>query len=137
MFDHVTIRVSDLAASRAFYDLALYAYDRRVGDGFEWNDFSIAPAREGKPVTQGLHVGFHADSRDEVDSWWRRLTDAGYESDGEPGVRPEYSPHYYGAFVLDPDGNSVESMINEPPRTDEIDHLWIRVRDIEASRAFY
>jgi catechol 2,3-dioxygenase-like lactoylglutathione lyase family enzyme len=59
--------------------------------------------------------------------------------DGAPGPRPEYSPHYYGAFVRDPDGNSVEAVHHGEPQEGEnrLDHLWIRVRDLVESRLFY
>ena len=64
------------------------------------------------------------------------MTEAGYTSDGEPGPRPEYSGDYYGAFVLDPDGNSVEAVHHGTSRVD-IDHLWLRTADLAAARAFY
>lgn len=100
MFDHVTIRVSDLAASRRFYTEAL-GLPTNDGEYVEWGDFGIAP---GDQPTRNLHVGFGVEDRDAVDAWWARLTEAGYESDGEPGPRPIYTESYYGAFVLDPDG---------------------------------
>ena len=138
MLDHVTIRVSDLAASAAFYTAVLQRGPR--GEGFhEWDDFSIAPAEDTHPVTRHLHVAFAARSKDEVDDFWRRGVEAGYRSDGEPGLRPQYRPDYYGGFLLDPDGNSVES-VHRPGRTEEgppIDHLWVGVSDLEASRRFY
>jgi catechol 2,3-dioxygenase-like lactoylglutathione lyase family enzyme len=130
VFDHVTIRVSDLAASRRFYETVLTA------TGIEWDDWSIVPAAAGEPVTRGLHVGFGAESRDDVDAFWRIGVDAGYESDGEPGPRTEYGPDYYGGFLLDPDGNSVEAVHFEDVRRG-VDHLWIRVADVEASKRFY
>jgi predicted lactoylglutathione lyase len=72
-----------------------------------------------------------------VDSWWRRLVDAGYESDGEPGLRPQYSASYYGSFVRDPDGNSVEAVHHDQSQPSGIDHLWFRTGDVAAARAFY
>jgi catechol 2,3-dioxygenase-like lactoylglutathione lyase family enzyme len=64
--------------------------------------------------------------------------DAGYRSDGEPGPRPEYGGDYYGGFLLDPDGNSIEAVNHdEVSRQGDIDHLWIRVSDLAAGRAFY
>jgi catechol 2,3-dioxygenase-like lactoylglutathione lyase family enzyme len=80
-----------------------------------------------------------ARSREAVDEWWRTMTGAGYRDDGTPGPRPQYSEDYYGAFVLDPDGNSVEAVHGGWPRGGEnrIDHLWIRVRDLNAQRHFY
>jgi len=102
VFDHVDITVSDLAASRAFYREAL-GLPTVEGEWIEWGDFGIQPVDEEHPLTRNLHIAFGAADRDAVDAWWNRMTEAGYESDGEPGPRPQYSPTYYGAFVLDPD----------------------------------
>jgi catechol 2,3-dioxygenase-like lactoylglutathione lyase family enzyme len=109
-----------------------YAAER----GFEWNDFSWY---EGEPVTRRLHVAFAAPSHEHVDAFWRELTAAGYRDDGRPGPRPQYSADYYGAFVLDPDGNSIEAVHHGHVRDDGgvIDHLWLRVRSIEETRRFY
>jgi hypothetical protein len=71
-----------------------------------------------------------------VDAFWRAGTEAGYRDDGAPGPRPQYGPDYYGGFLLDPDGNSAEAVHNLP-RDGVVDHLWIRVSDLDASRAFY
>ena len=71
-------------------------------------------------------------------TFWRTGTAAGYESDGEPGPRPQYSDDYYGAFLLDPDGNSVEAVHHGSLRDGgNVDHLWIRVSDVEAATDFY
>jgi catechol 2,3-dioxygenase-like lactoylglutathione lyase family enzyme len=138
MLDHVTIRVSDLEGSRRFYSTVLAR--EPVGEEYlEWDDFSIAPVEADRPLTRHLHVAFASSSREEVDSFWRRGVEAGYLSDGEPGLRPQYTPDYYGGFLLDPDGNSVEA-VHRPGRTEEgppIDHLWLGVADVEASRRFY
>jgi catechol 2,3-dioxygenase-like lactoylglutathione lyase family enzyme len=138
MFDHVTIRVSDLEASKRFYETVLQREPE--GEEFlEWDDFGIAQADGELSVTRHLHVGFAAPSREEVDAFWRRGVEAGYRSDGEPGLRPEYNPDYYGGFLLDPDGNSAEACtgfrdaVGGPP----IDHLWLGVRDLAASRRFW
>jgi catechol 2,3-dioxygenase-like lactoylglutathione lyase family enzyme len=142
MFDHVTIRVADVEAAERFYDTVLAALG--VGrstdsEGLpEWDDFSLAGAGDQNPVTRGLHVGFVAPSREAVDAFWRAGVEAGYRDDGEPGPRPQYSPDYYGGFLLDPDGNSAEAVHRAAPRRDGvIDHLWIRVADVEASKRFY
>jgi catechol 2,3-dioxygenase-like lactoylglutathione lyase family enzyme len=140
VFDHVTIRVSDREASERFYEtvLAVLAIDETYsGDQFtEWGDFSLTSASAWNPVTRGLHVGFGAPSRQRVDEFWQAGVEAGYESDGQPGPRTEYGDDYYGGFLLDPDGNSVEAVHFEDVRRG-IDHLWIRVRDVEASKRFY
>lgn len=133
VFDHVTIRVSDLARSRGFYELALGrpTYD---GSFIEWGDFSIVG---GSNIARRLHVGFGAPDRASVDAWWRRMTEAGFASDGAPGPRPQYGPTYYGAFVLDLDGNSIEAMHHESSVPSGIQHLWFRTRDIDAARDFF
>jgi catechol 2,3-dioxygenase-like lactoylglutathione lyase family enzyme len=145
VFDHVTIRVPDLAAAQRFYELAFDAIDFRgtpaVGENFlEWNDFSIAQATSDAPPTRGLHIAFVARSRGHVDAFWDALTGAGYQDDGPPGPRPQYSKTYYGAFVLDPgSNNSIEAVHHNNVRTDggAIDHLWIRVAHVGAARRFY
>lgn len=136
MFDHLDIGVSDYAASRAFYTLA-FGEPRDEGEWLEWGDFGVTPADADHPVTRRLHVGFGVESREAVDAWWRRLVDAGYESDGEPGPRPEYTETYYGGFVLDPDGNSIEAVHHYRSRTGEIDHVWLRTDDLAATKRFY
>jgi catechol 2,3-dioxygenase-like lactoylglutathione lyase family enzyme len=144
MFDHVTIRVSDREASERFYESLLRivgiekTYD---GEQFvEWDDFSLMTAREGKPATRRLHVGFPAAARDMVDKFWHAGVRAGYPSDGEPGPRPEYGGDYYGGFLLDPDGNSAEAVHYTDGGLREdgtIDHVWMRVSDVAASKRFY
>ena len=136
MFDHVEIHVSDLAASRAFYHEAL-GLPTFEGELVEWGDFGIVAVDDEHPLTRDLHVAFGAESRDDVDAWWNRMTEAGYESDGDPGPRPQYSESYYGAFVIDPDGNSVESVHHDTSRPREVDHLWLRTRDVAAAKRFY
>jgi catechol 2,3-dioxygenase-like lactoylglutathione lyase family enzyme len=142
MLDHVTIRVSDREASRRFYDTVLPVVglrrEREIEDFEEWGDFSLAAVGDA-PLTKRLHVGFGARSRAEVDAFWRAGVEAGYRSDGEPGPRPEYHDEYYGGFLLDPDGNSVEAVSHGRLRATEqgIDHLWLRVADLDSSRRFW
>jgi catechol 2,3-dioxygenase-like lactoylglutathione lyase family enzyme len=141
VFDHVTIRVSDHAASERFYDTVLRTLGLERDDDAEfseWGDFSIGEATDEKPVTRRLHVAFFAPSREVVDAFWRAGVEAGYRDDGAPGPRPQYSPDYYGGFLLDPDGNSAEAVHHGSEReTGAIDHLWIRVADVDAARRFY
>jgi catechol 2,3-dioxygenase-like lactoylglutathione lyase family enzyme len=145
VFDHVTIRVSDREASERFYDTILQALgiemtyrDRRFT---EWDDFSLTAGDDDNPVTRGLHLGFVARSRERVDEFWHAGTDAGYRADGAPGLRPEYRHDYYGAFLLDPDGNSAEAVhhgdVRPGGRAGNLDHLWIRVADRAAAQRFY
>ena len=142
MFDHVTIRVTDRIASERFYDTVLteLGIDRtyRTGTFSEWEDFSLAGADDANPPTRRLHVAFVAPSREQADEFWRAGADAGYADAGRPGPRPEYRDDYYGAFLLDPDGNSAEAVHHGGLRRDGIDdHLWIRVADVAAARRFY
>jgi catechol 2,3-dioxygenase-like lactoylglutathione lyase family enzyme len=142
VFDHVTIRTSDRAASELFYKTVLRTLaleQTHAGEHYvEWDDFSIAQANEENPATRRLHIGFVAPSRVHVDEFWRVGTEAGYEDDGAPGPRPHYREDYYGAFLLDPDGNSAEAVYHGAMRKDGyIDHLWIRVADLSAARRFY
>jgi catechol 2,3-dioxygenase-like lactoylglutathione lyase family enzyme len=142
MFDHVTIRASDRTVSERFYDTVLsqLGIDRtyRTGTFSEWGDFQLAGADDANPATRRLHVGFVSPSRDQVDEFWRAGTGAGYADDGQPGPRPEYGGDYYGAFLLDPDGNSAEAVDHGSLRRGGIvDHLWIRVADLGSARRFY
>jgi catechol 2,3-dioxygenase-like lactoylglutathione lyase family enzyme len=143
VFDHVTIRASDRAASRRFYETVLSAVAIELtasGDlGEEWDDFSIADAEDGSRVTRRLHIAFPAPTREHVGRFWQTGVDAGYRDDGPPGPRPEYGDDYFGAFLLDPDGNSAEAVhyADKLREVGTVDHVWIRVRDVAASKRFY
>jgi catechol 2,3-dioxygenase-like lactoylglutathione lyase family enzyme len=142
VFDHVTIRAGDRAASERFYDTVLATLGIRKDHSddqlAEWGDFSVSPAEQDRPVTRGLHIGFLAPSHDEVDEFWRAGTEAGYRDDGPPGPRPQYMEDYYGSFLLDPDGNSAEAVHHSRMRgRGAIDHVWLRVSDVAAARRFY
>jgi catechol 2,3-dioxygenase-like lactoylglutathione lyase family enzyme len=142
VFDHVTIRVSHPDASKRFYELVLQTIGIELTysdeHSYEWDDFSLSQATDEKPVTQRLHIGFAAYSRTEVDAFWQAGTEAGYRDDGAPGPRPIYRDDYYGAFLLDPDGNSIEAVHHGAVRPDGgISHLWLRVADVNASKTFY
>jgi catechol 2,3-dioxygenase-like lactoylglutathione lyase family enzyme len=122
MLDHVGFSVSDYARSRAFYERALAPLGLsllmepipeaggfgRAGKPFFWID-----AR--RPASQtGIHVAFAVESRDIVDAFHAAALEAGGTDNGAPGVREIYHPHYYGAYVLDPDGNNVEAVCHKP-----------------------
>jgi catechol 2,3-dioxygenase-like lactoylglutathione lyase family enzyme len=126
LFERVTVRASDLAASTAFYATVLAP----IGGGA--GDLAIT---HGDPPTQRLHIGFYVPSAELVHAFWEAGRAAGYTDDGEPGPRPHYGEDYYGGFLLDPDGNSAEAMTHDPERVQgQIDHLWIRVPDVAAAR---
>jgi|1186.fasta_scaffold25701_2 catechol 2,3-dioxygenase-like lactoylglutathione lyase family enzyme len=142
VFDHLTIRVSDRDASGEFYRLVLaelgYSPTHESPEYIEWDDFGLLRGDAENPPTTGLHIGFAAASRDLVDAFWRAGTENGHRSDGEPGMRTQYRDDYYGAFLIDPDGNSVEAVHHGKLRHGgTIDHLWIRVSDLDAAQRFY
>ncbi len=142
MFDHVTIRVGDRSASERFYDTVLrpLGIERtyRTDTFSEWRDFMVTGANRATPATRRLHIAFAAPSREQVDEFWQVGTEAGYPDEGQPGPRPEYRDDYYGAFLLDPDGNSAEAVNHGAMRrAGTIDHLWIRVADVAAAKRFY
>ncbi len=135
MFDHVTIRAADAAASERFYATVLDG----TPDG-DWRaDLRVEQAAGSDGVTRHVHVAFVTASHEQVDVFWRAGVAAGYESDGAPGPRTVYSATYYGGFLLDPDGNSAEAVHHGREREpgSAIDHLWIGVADINASLRFW
>jgi catechol 2,3-dioxygenase-like lactoylglutathione lyase family enzyme len=117
VIDHVTVRVSDFEASKAFYSTVLaplghaLAWEDPEQKLAEWGDFSIAA--DGKPLTRHVHIAFAAQSREEVEAFHRAALEAGHRDNGPPGERPVYHVGYYGAFVLDPDGNNVEAVFHD------------------------
>lgn len=121
MFDHVSLTVADFEASRAFYEaalapLGLRAYPnalgtRETGFGDGETDLWIG---EGGPLKGRLHVAFRAPDRATVDAFYAAAMAAGGRDNGPPGLRPQYHAHYYGAFVLDPDGHNVEAVCHTP-----------------------
>jgi catechol 2,3-dioxygenase-like lactoylglutathione lyase family enzyme len=142
MLEHAAIRVADLEASERFYRTTLGALGIEPTDSgngwLRWRDFLIVAADSEQPPTRHLHVGFVAPSREHVGEFWRAGRGAGYEDAGAPGERPQYTPAYYGAFLRDPDGNSVEAVHHADVRHGgNIDHLWVRVPDLDAESAFY
>ena len=116
--DHLTLRVRDLAASRAFYEAALaplgvnvHEVGREVVFGPEGAE-DLALAEDARP-SGPLHLAFLAASREEVDAFHRAALAAGATDNGPPGPRPQYHPGYYGAYVIDPDGNNVEAVFHD------------------------
>lgn len=115
MIDHFNLPVSDLARSRSFYERILaplgYGFvmqdDAAVGFGRDSWEFGILATSA--PI-QRLHVAFMASDRLAVDAFFAAAITAGGTSNGSPGVRADYSPTYYAAFVIDPDGHNVEAV---------------------------
>ena len=126
MFDHVGLNVRDYGKSRAFYERALAALGYGIVMEFaEWK--AVGFGRDGKPsfwlserepYGTGTHVALACDDRGSVDAFHGAALAAGGTDNGAPGVREHYHANYYGAFVLDPDGNNVEAVCHSPAKDD-------------------
>jgi catechol 2,3-dioxygenase-like lactoylglutathione lyase family enzyme len=120
MIDHVSVSVSDLEKSVAFYEklLAPLGYEKleerpaTVGFGRKYAEFWINHRPWMKPVEEesGTHIALRASSPEMVDAFHAAALAAGGSSDGEPGPRPQHGEGYYAAFVRDPDGNRIEAV---------------------------
>jgi len=126
MLDHITLYVRDMAVAEHFYAAALaplgFAEEARfpgdvtgIGDVIGYGppsrpQFWIVPASAEHAVSGPFHLAFAATSQDAVDNFYHAALDAGGRDNGAPGPRPQYRPDYYGAFVLDPDGNNMEAV---------------------------
>jgi catechol 2,3-dioxygenase-like lactoylglutathione lyase family enzyme len=121
MLDHVTLGVTGLTRSIKFYDHALkpLGIERLARDGSK----SVGYGASGKAffwigerdeVGSGAHVAFAAPDRETVGAFHAAAIAAGGHDNGEPGLRPQYHRHYYGAFVLDPDGHNIEAVCHSP-----------------------
>jgi len=123
--DHVSVGVTNMKRSKAFYDAALaplgmtpvYPVEingELVGVGYgEANkpSFWIQLPINGQAASMGngVHIAFRANAREQVDAFYLAAIEQGGIEDGRPGLRTEYHPDYYGAFVRDPDGNKIEA----------------------------
>jgi catechol 2,3-dioxygenase-like lactoylglutathione lyase family enzyme len=118
--DHITLRVSDFPRSRAFYTAALAPLGISVlmeaGDacGFGAGRRPHFWLAQGETPSGPLHVAFVAANRAEVRAFYQAALAAGGKDNGAPGLRPQYHADYYGAFVLDPDGNNAEAVCRLP-----------------------
>jgi catechol 2,3-dioxygenase-like lactoylglutathione lyase family enzyme len=107
------LRVSDFAASRRFYEAALRALGFEIrghDDSFASDELYVSA--DGEP-TKGMHLAFQAADQDAVHRFYEAALAAGGRDNGAPGER-SYHPGYYGAFVLDPDGNNIEAVYHGP-----------------------
>ena len=119
MLDHVSIGVRDFAAARRFYDAVLatlgakclYEYEGGAGYGTEQPDFWLNATQHPVPPDDrsGLHISFVAPTRPAVDAFYAAALKAGGRDNGKPGLRPDYGPNYYAAFVYDRDGYRIEA----------------------------
>ena len=122
MIDHTGLTVSNFARAREFYTAALqplgYGVIMEFGEAIGLGelatrkpDFWVAA---GEPVKPSLHFAFRAASREIVDKFHAAALAAGGRDNGRPGPRPHYHENYYGAFVLDFDGNNIEAVCHTP-----------------------
>ena len=122
MIDHVGFAVRDYARSKAFYEQALVSLGlglllepagQAAGFGEGGNPFFWIEAT-GRPVQGRLHIAFAAASRAQVNAFHAAALESGAVDNGAPGPRPIYHPHYYGGYVLDPDGHNIEAVCHAP-----------------------
>lgn len=120
MIDHVSISVSDLDRSAAFYQAVLAQLGMEklaekpgtVGFGKKYPEFWLNFREDLEPLSanSGRHICLRAQSTEEVDRFWQSATKLGAADEGAPGLRPEYTAQYYAAFIRDFDGNSIEAV---------------------------
>ncbi|MCA7082047.1 VOC family protein [Cupriavidus sp. DB3] len=121
MFDHVKFGVTDYTASKAFFLKALESLGVAVAsEGTPSYGVELCPP--GKPSLclfqtdekpAHLHLAFKAETRQQVDAFYRAALEAGAKDNGAPGLRPHYHPNYYAAFVIGPDGHNIEVVCHE------------------------
>jgi catechol 2,3-dioxygenase-like lactoylglutathione lyase family enzyme len=123
MFDHVKFGVSDFEASKAFFVKALEPLGIViVGEGAPTYGVELCHPKgtvslclfqtAEKPAH--LHVAFAAETREQVDAFYRAALAAGARDNGPPGLRPQYHANYYAAFVIGPDGHNLEAVCSRP-----------------------
>jgi catechol 2,3-dioxygenase-like lactoylglutathione lyase family enzyme len=130
VIDHIGMSVRDIAHATEFYRTALAplgigvvmevsAEDTgsgaAVGFGANWKPFFWIGEGFHPAGDQHIHVAFTAPSREAVDAFYAAAIAAGGKDNGPPGLRPHYHENYYGAFVLDADGNNIEAVCHAPP----------------------
>jgi catechol 2,3-dioxygenase-like lactoylglutathione lyase family enzyme len=128
--DHISVGVNDIKKAKAFYDAALGALGWKVvmpveikgtlvGIGYGeddhprfWAQLPINGDRSSNG--NGAHIAFSSPTRAGVDAFYIAAIENGGTDDGKPGLRSEYHPSYYGAFVRDPAGNKLEAVCHAP-----------------------
>ncbi len=118
MLDHITLPVSNYPETKTKYDAVFSAInikcvhegDGYAGYGVDRPEFWISEPYEGKPSAQNAHIAIAVASKDLVNKFHEAALAQGWKDNGAPGPRPEYDDNYYGAFVLDQDGNNIEAV---------------------------
>ena len=119
MIDHVSIGVRDFPRARAFYDAVFAALGARAHDsGADYAGYGrevpvywvqVTPNPVPPGMGSGLHFCFHAETRAQVEAFYKAALAHGGTDNGPPGLRPNYGPDYYAAFAIDPDGYRIEA----------------------------
>ena len=119
MIDHIVVNVRNLKESRRFYDQALAPLGYRLvkefpgGIGYGMGAKADFWMMQRDPHSEAVHVAFACGTRSLVDAFHAAAVSAGGRDFGRPGIRVHYHADYYGAFVLDPDGNNIEAICHE------------------------
>lgn len=125
--DHITMTVADIGKSRTFYEKALeplgicIEFEHAPYVGFGRNgkpEFWLGPAGDGDEAQHPMHLCFTARNRNEVNAFYHAALAAGGKDNGKPGLREQYHPNYYGAFVIDPDGHNIEAVCHVMEQAD-------------------
>lgn len=118
LIDHVHLRARNFANTRHFYAAVLEVLGigiEQSGEGWFQVDELFVDAADAKTIPTHVHLAFQARDRAMVDAFYQAALIAGGTDNGPPGER-HYHPGYYGAFVLDPDGNNIEAVFHGPVR---------------------
>jgi catechol 2,3-dioxygenase-like lactoylglutathione lyase family enzyme len=142
MFDHITLRVADLAIASSAFTAVLDELEIEQTTSTPtlsvWGNFALTQTDDAHPIARRAHIAFVAPTPGHVDRVWQAGIDAGFTDDGPAGPRPDYADDYYAAFLKDLAGNSFEAVYRDGARPrGSIDHVAIRVRDVEAATTFF
>jgi len=141
MFDHLTLRVGDLATADAAFTAMLAALEIEQTASTPslsvWGNFALTQSDDAHPIARRAHIAFVAPIPAHVERFWQAGIDAGFTDNGTAGPRPDYADDYYAAFLQDPAGDNFEAVYRDGARPKgSIDHVGLRVHDVEASAAF-
>ncbi len=127
MIAHVGIFVSDIEKSKKFYAESLKPIGYQMLRAYGVTKTRLAPSAgfgeppradlwiyQGAPSNVPIHIAFQVNKRSLVDAFYQAAIAAGGKDNGKPGIRLQYNPNYYGAFVLDPDGYNIEAVCRAP-----------------------
>ena len=116
MLDHISLSVTDADKAKGFYAKALAPLGYKLVSEYE-GGFGVGQdggftlwAGQGPAQKPIAHLAFRAADRKTVDAFYKAAMGAGAKDNGKPGLRENYSPTYYAAFVIDPDGNNIEAV---------------------------